>query len=151
MQTALPKLAIKQTQAISPKGNCSKCYCTSSFYGGTLVREFVSSISSLYCGKAEISLRLSHKQDSYGTDQPMILSPVTANSRCLGKEDYQPHVTRQGGPSRVHSPQHAVAQGYPTGGVVLVSSSVFFSPIMCPVVFWPHINFWYTVGCLIRS
>lgn len=81
----------------------------------------------------------------------MILSPVRANSRCLGKEDYRPHVTQQGGPSRVHSPQHAAAQGSPAGGVVPVSSSPFFPPITCPVVFWTHVNFWYAVGCVIRS
>lgn len=50
----------------------------------------------------------------------MILSPEATYSICLGKEDYQPHVTCQGGPRRVHSPQLSAAQGCPEGGVLLV-------------------------------
>lgn len=60
-------------------------------------------------------------------------------------------MTWRGGPSRVRSPQHAAAQGAPAEGVVFVSSSPFFPSATCPVVFWTHINFWYTVGCLIWS
>jgi len=79
------------------------------------------------------------------------LPPVTAKSRYLGKEDFQPHITQRGGPSWVRSPQYAAAQGSPARGAVFVSSSPFSPPLTCPVVFWTHVNFWYTVDCLVWS
>lgn len=148
MQTALPE----QTQAISSKGNCSKFYYTNPFFWWNTNTWVCSQL--LVAFNVEKQKRASGFHISgivNGTGQPVILSPVTANSRCLGKADYPPHITRPGGPSRAHSPQHAAAQGSPAGGVVLVSSSPFFSPVTCPIVFWPHINFWYAVGCLMRS